>query len=103
MKTTFINNGCLGVETEQITRYLSEFGLKLESWFLDDTIHLAAWFFNRVGQQYHVAIFGNPFSDKYYISIKCGCYVTKLDIRNFEPLTDFQSMYDFIKTTEKRR
>lgn len=41
MKTTFINNVCLGVETEKITKYLSQFGLKLESWFLDDTIHYA--------------------------------------------------------------
>lgn len=80
MKRTFINDGCL----------------------LDDTIHLSAWFFNRIRQQYHVVIFGNPFSDNYYMTIKCGYYLTKLNIRDFQPLTDFQTMHDFIKTTENR-
>lgn len=100
MKTNFTNNGCLGVETSKIDNYMLRYGLTLEEWFIDDTIHLCAWYL-RNNRWYHVAIFGNPFSDKYYISVKCGNCITKINIRNFKALNNYQNMDTFISSIEK--
>lgn len=99
MESIFKNDGCLGIEIEKINRYLEKHGLMPDEWFLDDTIHLCSWFRKR-NRCYHVAIFGNPFSEKYYISIKCGFNITRLNIDGFIPLDQHPSLNEFIDAVE---
>lgn len=95
----FTNDGCLGVETEKIDDFLKGFMQKQGDWFLDDTIHLCCWYIRKM-RWYHVCMFGHPFSDKYYMRIRCGSWITKIAMKDFEPLNDYPAMDRFIDFVE---
>ena len=67
----------------------------------DDTLHLCASYISNSNRYYIVTIFNNPYMSNFYIQIKCGSWLTRVNLHTFRPLTsDYKNIKEFIEFIE---
>lgn len=70
-------------------------------WLIDDTLHINASYISDSNRYYSVTIFNNPYMSNFYIQIKCGSWLTRINLHTFKPLhSDYKTIKEFIDFME---
>ena len=77
------------------------------NWLLDDTLHLCASYISNNNRYYTMTIFNNLYMSNFYIQIKCGNWLTRVNLHTFKPLTSeyktIKEFIDFMESGEYRK
>lgn len=98
--------------TTELLKKLNEifkcYNLRTNSdWFIDDTLHLCASYISNTNRYYFATIFNNQYMCNFYMEIKCGSWLTRINLHTFKPLNSeyktIKEFIDFMETGEYRK
>ena len=92
---------------EKLDKIFKRYKLKTSfDWFMDDTLHICKSYIGD-NRYYRITIFNNPYMSNIYVQIKCGNWLTKVNLHTFKPLTSeyktIKEFIDFMESGEYRK